>query len=854
MRQAEASIAGPLRFEHLSPHLPGGATLAGVPSPRLSWQIDASGDWRADAYELHSWGENRDDYAIVHADEQVLVPWPFAPLRSRERVVVRVRASSHGQWTPWSEPATVEAGLLEASDWKAEWITPVSSHPDAQGIAPVLSRTFDVDASTVVSARLYITARGIFRATLGGRRIGEEHFAPGWTPYDSMLRYRVYDVTAMLDRGPNRLSVVLGNGWFRGRIASQEIHRGRPYGDHLALLAQLELVHADGTRTTVHTDRSWTSGPSGILENDFYDGQTTDLRVTPSPIEPVALLPRDEVALELRAPEAPPVTTLREHADVTLSRARSGELLIDVGRVVVGWLRITLAGASGAEVVVRHAEVLEDGELCMRPLRSAAATDRYVLAEGEQVIEPEFTFHGFRYASVVGVSPEDIRRIAVVEIGTRNDVIGAFECSDGALTSLHDNIMASAEGNFLDIPTDCPQRDERLGWTGDIQIFAPTASALFDVAGFLRSWLGSLVIEQSPDGNVPLVVPNVLPLERPIAGWGDAAVVIPWVLHQRFGDEDVLREHLPSMTAWVDRLAALAGDDLLVPAEGQLGDWLDPLAPPEDPARSQADAGVVATAYLARSAQLVEDSARTLGDGETAAKYGRLARRVRDAFRAAFVAEDGRVLSDCQTVYALALAWDLLDGPQRLGAGRRLREIVRARGHTIATGFLGTPVILDALVKADAIEDAHAMLQNDRFPSWLHPLTLGASTMWERWDSLLPDGSVNPGEMTSFNHYAFGAVGDWMHRYIGGLVPMSPGYRTVLIHPRPPASVDSAAISHRTPYGWIRVSWKRRGDSITAEVEIPAGVRADVVLPGIRAHVSHGRHVFAPVEHSELVQ
>jgi alpha-L-rhamnosidase len=520
---------------------------------------------------------------------------------------------------------------------------------------------------------------------------------------------------------------------------------------------------------------------------------------------------------------------------VDLLTSPSGKKLVDFGQNLVGWVRLRVEdGVAGQEVTVRHAEVLEHGELGTRPLRGAKATDRYILnGAGEEVLEPALTFHGFRYAEVDGLEGLEVAHVEAVVVG--NDLVrtGWFESSSDELNRLHENVVWGMRGNFVSVPTDCPQRDERLGWTGDIQVFSPTASSLFDCAGFLSSWLADLAAEQGPDGNVPVVIPNVLPLGAPISVWGDAACVVPWVLYQRFGDRGILATQWESMRAWVDCEASLAGDDHLWSGQFQLGDWLDPTAPPDNPAAAKADPDVIATACFASSAEILSRTAAVLGHTEAAEHYGALAASVRQAFADNYVTAAGRVLSDAQTVYALAIDWSLLPTErQQAGAGRRLADLVRLSGHRISTGFAGTPFILDALVKGGDTGAAYRLLLQHDVPSWLYAVSMGATTVWERWDSMLPDGSINPGEMTSFNHYALGAVADFLHRVVAGLAPGEPGYRSIIVKPVPGRALTSARARHLTPYGPAEVAWRREAGRFTLEVDVPQSATALVFLPG----------------------
>ena len=845
-----ALLAAPTapRFEHHTDASP--IIGIGTPEPRLSWTVpSAAPGYRQTGYEVEVTRNGQVESHTVPGAEQILVPWPSAPLVSREAATVRVRVTGGDEFSDWSESAVVEAGLLRATDWTASFVGPVG----VGGLdmpAPVLTGVFEVPGE-VRSARLYATAHGVYQATLNGHRVGDLVLAPGWTAYQSRLRYQTYDVTELVRSGENVLDVVLGNGWYRGRLgfAGQRAY----YGDRLALLAQLEVRTVDGQLHVLGTDGSWTARESEILADDLYDGQRTDLRrcgagwrPATGTVEPVAT--SDTELERLVAPEGPPIRVTEVLPARRVWASPSGRTLVDFGQNAVGWVRLRVRGLSaGTEVTIRHAEVLEDEELGTRPLRTAEATDRWLVAgDAEEVLEPTFTFHGFRYAEVTGVPDLRAEDLELVVIGSDLRRTGWFECSHEQLNQLHENVRWSMRGNFVDVPTDCPQRDERLGWTGDIQVFTPTATFLYDTVGFLGSWLADLAAEQGADGAVPVVVPNVLSGWNPVAAaWGDAATLVPWALYQRTGDLGVLRRQLPSMRRWVDAVTELAGPDRLWTGGFQFGDWLDPTAPPEAADKAKADPDVVATAHFARSAQVVADAARLLGSERDAERYAALAAEVRDAFARAYVTPAGRVLSDAQTVYALAIEWALLPEPdQRVAAGRRLADLVRLNGFRIATGFVGTPLVTDALASTGHPDVAYRLLSQTGCPSWLYPVTMGATTIWERWDSMLPDGRINPGEMTSFNHYALGAVADFLHRRVAGLAPAAPGYRELSVRPEPPAALEFASATHLTPYGEASVSWDRARGTFRLRVRVPVGVSARVCLPGAIEDevVGHGEH------------
>lgn len=730
-------------------------------------------------------------------------------------------------------------------NWQARMITAAE---DFNG-APLLRREFVLEEGhgAVARATLTLTALGVVEAWLNGRPVSEDLLTPGWSSYEWRLRYATYDVTQLVDN-TSVLGLALGNGWFRGRLTW--MGGSGFYGDKLGAFAQLEVTFEDGTTQVVVTDDTWSSGPSAVLANDLYDGETIDGRLVDDSWKQPAFAgegwkgvePLDFDAARLTPYVGPAVKRWTELPVKEITTSPSGKTLVDFGQNLVGWIKIRAHGPAGTEITVRHAEVLEGGELGTRPLRSALATDNYILSGGEDVFEPTFTFHGFRYAEITGwpgeLAPDSLTAVAV---GSDLKRIGTFRTSDPTLNQFHENVVWGMRGNFVDVPTDCPQRDERLGWTGDIAAFAPTAAFLYDVDAFLSDWLIDLALEQEHhDGIVGFVIPDVLKyLDKPTtfgpvestAIWSDAAVWVPWALYQAYGDEDVLRRQFDSMASHVRRVKSLLSPSGVWDGNFQFGDWLDPDAPPEDPAKAKADKGVVATACAYRSAKLVAATSALLGLTAEQAEFEQLASDLRSAFNTSYV-RDGVVHSDCATVYALAIVFELLDAADEKAAGERLAELSAAAGYRISTGFAGTPFITDALTKTGHVEDAYRLLLERECPSWLYPVTMGATTVWERWDSMLPDGTINPGEMTSFNHYALGAVADWMHRVVGGISPLTPGYASVLIAPLPGGGLTEAETALETPHGRIAVRWELEGDQLTVEADVPSGITGILRLPG----------------------
>jgi alpha-L-rhamnosidase len=824
----------------------------GEDRPRISWKTLADDGWSQVAYELAVTRRGLTTTSgRTESAESVLVPWPGEPLRSRESAEVRVRVWGLGAPTAWSEISNVEAGLLDPRDWKAAPVGPnwqeAASSDDRR--PPLVRREFTV-AGSPIKARLYVSAHGLYEVELNGARVGREAMAPGWTAYGSRLRYFTYDVSDLVCQGANAIGAWLGDGWYRGRLGWGEGRRN-VYGQDIGLIAQVEVSTADGAVLVIATDGTWRASVGPIMSSGLYDGESYDAReeqegwscagFDDSKWGPVAVGRRDPSTLV--AADGPPVRCTQQLAPVEVLRTPSGKIVLDLGQNLVGRIRFRATGERGRLITLSTAEVMQDGEICTRPLRQAKSRDMYVMAgRGVEEWEPRFTLHGFRYVQVDGW-PGDIRadvrngNLVARVYHTDMERTGWFECSDALVNRLHENVVWGMRGNFVDVPTDCPQRDERLGWTGDIQVFAPTAAFLFDCSGMLGSWLRDLAIEQFKHGTVPLFVPVVPTNEvwkaaQARAVWGDAAVLVPWVLYEGSGDLSLLERQFESAKAWVDQVDRLAGEDHLWDQGQQLGDWLDPTAPLDDPSDGATDRYLVATAYFAWSSAHMALIAQALGREEDALRYTLLAGQVREAFTRRYVSSPGRMTSDSQTAYALAIRFGLLAQGQVRAAGRRLAELVAESGHRIGTGFAGTPVITEALTMVGETSVAYDLLLQRQCPSWLYAVTMGATTVWERWDAVLPDGAVNPGQMTSFNHYAFGAVADWLHRTVAGLAPASPGYKEILFRPRPGPGITRAAARHESPYGTIAISWELFEGELSVEVTVPTGSTAWLDLEG----------------------
>ncbi|PSL04549.1 alpha-L-rhamnosidase [Haloactinopolyspora alba] len=828
------------------------AALAEIPAPRLSWVVESEQPWQQAAAEVRLDGG---EPVRIDTGESVFVNWPFAPLAPHAHHELQVRVTSiEGVTTDWSEPVPLRSTFLADGDWQAAYIG--LAEPDGEA-CPGRARTEVELPQGVRRAILYATAGGAYQVSINGADVDDAVLKPGWRDYHERVVHEATDVTGLVRAGANAIGIRFAGAWWTEELGFQANGR-RIYGDQPMVAAQLHVELVDGSTQVIGTDGTWRAAAVGeVTASSIYQGEAIDARRALPGWDQVgfddARWPAASVARTDLVPEADPAEPVRRTGTLEVAEViatPSGKTILDFGQNLVGRLRVRVRGPEGHVITVRHAEVLEHGELGVRPLRYAKATDTFTCSGGEDVFEPEFTFHGFRYAEIEGWPTEfdpdlDPAAFTAVVVGSDMRRTGWFECSDERVNRLHENVVWGMKGNFVSIPTDCPQRDERLGWTGDIQVFSPTAATLFDSDAFLTSWLRDVALEQTRAGGVcPFVVPNVLGPPEPAAAWGDAATVVPMVLFERFGDRAALADQYPSMKAWVDVLVTRAGERLLWEGGAQFGDWLDPAAPPDQPGGARTDSDIVASAHLVRSALVLAEAATVLGHTEDAAHYGDYAERARQAWVREYVTGGGRIVSDSQTAYAMAIAYGLVDAETTRAMGDRLAEIVRRDGYVIGTGFVGTPIIADALCSTGHAGAAGRLLLQTGVPSWLYAVTMGATTIWERWDSMLPDGTINPGEMTSFNHYAFGAVADWLHRRVAGLAPAAPGYARLRMAPTPIEGLEHASARQETPYGFAESGWAETGKGILrVHAFVPANTTAQVALPGQESfEVGPGRH------------
>jgi len=872
-----------LRVEHL-----GDALGIGTTRPRFSWWLP-DGTARQLGYRIRT--DNGWDTGRVESSDSVLVEYAGPRLGSRDRVEWRVKVWTDAGESDWSSPGVFELGLLESADWSAQWIAPAEFSelpPPGQRAAMLLRGEFELPDVLVARARLYATAHGIYEAFVNGRRVGDAELTPGFTEYRERLQVQSYDITELLRPGRNAAGAVLSDGWFRGQVGLPRAHD--QWGSELAFLAQVRVDFGDGATAVAGTGPGWRSARSEIETADLIAGQSVDLRRVAdgwsepgfdgAEWEPVAVA--DPGYANLVASPSPPVRVVEELGPVSVRRVAGGQVF-DLGQNINGWVRLRNLGPAGTALTLTHGEAVDDsGDVTTEHLDvnlpfipeplPAGQVDRVVSAgRPGEVFEPRHTTHGFQYVRVEGhpraLDVGDLTGVVVHSDMTRT---GWFRCSDERINRLHEAALWSWRGNACDIPTDCPTR-ERAGWTGDWQIFVPTAAFLYDVAGFSTKWLRDLAAEQWGSGVVANLAPSppseseggFLASLNGSAGWGDAAVIVPWEIYRAYGDRRLLEEQWPSMAAWLSYVSGAAAGARHpdraarrpepLPHERYLWDsghhWGEWLVPGQDlkgaeefEAFRRADKADVATAYFAHSARLMGRIAEVIGRDSDARRYGELADRVRDAWQAEFIGPDGRLVPDTQANHVRALAFDLVPAKLRVAAAARMVELIRAAGTHLATGFLATPYLLAVLADTGHADVAYELLFTDTIPSWLYMIDRGATTVWERWNGISPEGVP----FESLNHYSKGAVVSFLHRYVAGirLLDDAPAYRRFRVEPQVGGGITWAQAEHDSPYGRIESSWRLSGDSeLELMVTVPPGTTAEIVLPeAAPLTVEPGRH------------
>jgi len=837
-----------------------------VTRPRFSWKLQAEhqrGVVQA-AYRLQvreasgNYQQPLWDTGYAGSDQSIHLEYDGPDLKPRTRYYVRVKVwDQAGHESAWSEETWWETGLMSPEHWQASWITPRADQIDPHDPAVFMLRKSFRLGKTVRSARIYATAAGMYEIHINGQRLGDELFAPGWTSYSHRHQYQAYDASSLLKSGDNSIGVLLGDGWYKGELTW--LSKRNIYGDRRALLLQLHVQFEDGDEEVIVTDESWKASTGPILLSELYAGETYDARLELAGWSGTGFDDRGWSAVEilnlpyqqLVAQENWPCRVTERLRPVKVIHTPAGDTVLDMGQNLVGRVRMNLAVSKGMEIELHHAEVLDKhGNFYTGNLRKARQTVRYIAGyDGEIDYAPHFTFQGFRYVRVRGLegwTDEQLMAAFTAEvIHSDMEPAGSFVCSNEAVNQLYRNVVWGQRGNFVDVPTDCPQRDERLGWTGDAQIFARTAAFNYQVAPFFTKWLRDLKADQWETGAVPFVVPNALgdytsgqwgDETLTSSAWGDAVTIVPWTMYLHYGDRRLLAEQYGSMKAWVEFIRRQGKDEYLWDTGFQFGDWLA-LDAHEGSYFGATPVYLVATAFYAHSTRILRDAAAVLGMEDDVREYTRLHAGIVEAFRRTYIREDGSMIARTQTSYIMPLIFDLVEGELRKKIAAGLNDLVVEQDYHLTTGFVGTPYLCLVLSENGYHDTAVKLLLQDTYPSWLYSVSKGATTIWEHWDGIKPDGSFWSDDMNSFNHYAYGAIGDWMFRHLAGLAmdESVPAFAKLRIQPQLPVDgLTYAEASYESMYGNVEVGWRLQDGKTMMKVTVPVNCTAEVIVPGAR--------------------
>lgn len=815
-----------------------------IKRPRFSWQLlSDKKETKQRTYRIKvsldpSFEKIIWDTGEFTSEQSILIPYKGIPLKSFTRYFYKVKASdNHGDTSDWSSVQWFETAFLDDASWSAKWIAPKNQETLEEVFA--LRNELKVNGS-VKSARVYMTSLGLYQLHINGNRIGDALLTPGWTSYQKRLQYQTYDVTDVLVQGENAIGIELSEGWYKGMGFDGRYE----YGDDLAALFELHVEYEDGQKEVFISDENWKSGHSAIVSAGIYNGETYDARLKSNWSEPgfndsdwqeVDIL--EPTTTTLVAQESEPVRVTETVKPIKYLLTPKGEKVLDMGQNMVGRMRFSVSAPEGTKITLSHAEVLDkDGNFYTENLRTAKQQIVYIAkGDGVEIYAPTFTFMGFRYVKVEGFPGNELPLDNFIGEVFHTDMerTGEFITDNLLVNRLHENIVWGQRGNFVDVPTDCPQRNERLGWTGDAQVFVGTALFNYNGASFFKKWLHDLKVDQKADGQVPYVIPNIIGANTFATGWSDAATVIPWTVYQVYGDKDLLENQYESMKAWVEKVRSMSENGTIWKTKIQFGDWLSLDGDPNSPMGATPNP-LLAACYHAYSTKIVANAARVLGYEDDVKEYESLYERIADDFQNEFVTANGTIIGGTQTSYVVPLAFNLIKGEQATRAAHELHRMIVENNYHLTTGFLGTPFLLKVLSDHGYHETALRLLLQEDYPSWLYQVKQGATTIWERWNSMNPDGSFNDSGMTSFNHYAYGAIGEWMHTYLAGISADAsvPGYKKINIAPK----IHHLGVNHvkatlHTGYGKVASEWKILDDVVTLTVSIPVNTEAFVQLP-----------------------
>ena len=783
------------------------------------------------------------DSGWVDSSQSVFIDYTGKKLKSREQLYWKVRYKDlDNQPSEWSQPNWLEMALLEDNDWQARWIYLPEDNPAESSPTPHFRKTFTLEKKPLSRARAYITARGIFELQVNGKRVGSDYFQPEWTDYSKRSLFVTYDITNMLNKGENVIGAMVGEMWYTG-VFGYSTQKNK-YGEIPQLLLQLEIIYADGSSQTVVTDSTWRGTRGPITYSNIYHGERYDARrelgawsepgFNDSSWETIASNDWDTSVVVSPRPHQP-VRIIDEMRPVSMSQQNENSYIFDLGQNITGWARIQVPSKADCVYTLRFAEMLKnDGTLYTESYRAAESTDTYTCAkDGTIVWEPRFTFHGFRYIELSGFpkgSEPDLSWITGIVLHNDMPMTGKFTSSNQRLNQLQNNIRWGQKGNFLAVPNDCPQRDERKGWTGDAQVFCSTANFNFNTLAFYSKWCQDLRDSQYPTGAIPYYAPNFPNRPQKVSsGWGDACVIVPWKVYQSFGYKRILEDNYSMMQEWIRFYQESPDTKNLIHRGFSFGDWLQPYSKMEDFRHGETDTALIGTAYFAHCADLISRSAEVLGKMKDAAKYRQLFEAIRTTFATQFFNSNGHLTTNhnTQTGYLLALAFDLLEIEQRPMAVEHLVQLIlkEADGH-LRTGFLGTPLIEPVLSRFGYRDLAYDILFDTSYPGWFYSIEQGATTIWERWNSYSKSDGFGDPKMNSFNHYAYGAIGEWIYQEIGGITPLNPGYRKVRIEIPHNIPLHSSSVTLETPQGRLSCQWEKKDNAIEVKLLVPPNTEA----------------------------
>ena len=799
--------------------------------PRFSWKLK-SDNQNVVQKAYHIIVEEKWDSGKVESDESVHIEYSGEKLMPKTCYSVRVKIwDNYGEESEWIK-GEFETGFLGENFWEAEWLV-----PDITETVPVFSKRFEVKED-LKKARAYATAYGIYEIYLNGKRVSDRYLTPGFTSYKKRLQYQTYDISEYLKIGENKIEIFLAKGWCTGRYPFQ--NHSNIYDMEAGILAQFEMEYSDGI-DVIATDKSWECYESKIRFSEIYDGEIYDNSFEEKIKRKFKIA--DYGYSNIIGQINEPVRVIDKILPKEIIKTPNGETVIDFGQNMVGWVEFKAKGNRGEKVILSHGEVLDkDGNFYNKNLRTAKQKIEYVLnGEGEETYHSRLSFQGFRYVRI-DEYPGEVSADNFIAYVICSDMerIGCFESSHELLNQLYKNIIWGQKGNFVDIPTDCPQRDERVGWTGDAQVFCKTAAQNMNVALFFKKWLGDVRADQTEEGACLIFVPSMKEVLT-ASGWGDAATICPWDIYMTYGDKKLLDMQYDSMKKWVNYIKNQGDNPYLWDTGFHFGDWL--ALDSFDKMKGATSDEFIATAYYALSCRIVRDVAKVLEKDKDYKEFSELYDKIIENFRMEFITPNGRVCDNTQTANAMALKFNLVENKKRIAD--YLNKLVEKNENKLTTGFLGTPCLCDALYENGYTEKAFDLLLQEEYPSWLYSVKMGATTVWEHWDGIKPDGTFWSDSMNSYNHYAYGAIADFMYKKIGGITPVEPGYKKIQIKPVMDDRITNAKTSIDTVYGEVKTEWTNCDGNFSMKVIVPCNTTAEIILPnGEKFEVGSGMYEY----------